>query len=92
LETAVGAALYNRIVGSDVELSYWSSRNRELDFVLRRGGRLVAIEVKCGPSGRPQPGMAAFCADHEVERKLLVGGEGIPLAEFLRTDPSAWFE
>jgi predicted AAA+ superfamily ATPase len=92
VETAVGAALYNGLIGSDVELYYWSSRNRELDFVMRRGADLVAIEVKSGRGRRPQPGIAAFCAEYEVRRKLLVGGDGIPLEDFFNTDPVSWFD
>ena len=48
VESAIGAALENSIKGTAVELFYWSSRNREVDFVISLGGALVALEVKSG--------------------------------------------
>ena len=48
VETAVGAHLYNTSIGTAVELSWWRHRNHEVDFVLRRGPYLTAIEVKTG--------------------------------------------
>ena len=48
VESAVGATMANGLAGKRAELLYWSSRNREVDFVLRRGDDLVAIEVKSG--------------------------------------------
>ena len=38
----------NGLKGENIELYYWSSRNREVDFVLSSGKALVAIEVKSG--------------------------------------------
>jgi predicted AAA+ superfamily ATPase len=46
VESSVGAALANGIRGRSLELSYWSSRNREVDFVLSCGDTVIAIEVK----------------------------------------------
>ena len=92
VETAVGAYLYNSFVGTDVKLFYWSARNAELDFVLSQGDKLVAIEVKSGTRQRPLPGLAAFCREYHVAKKLLVGGDGLPLEEFLLTLPARWLE
>jgi len=92
VESAVGATLANGVAGTDVKLSYWAGRNREVDFVLGRGSRLAAIEVKSGRRRTNLPGMAAFCQQFEVKRKLLVGAQGMPLEEFLLTPPTAWVE
>lgn len=89
-ESAVGAALYNGLQGMQAELCYWSSGNREVDFVLRRGDVVVAIEVKSGRRQRPLPGLAAFAKTHHVTRKLLVGTEGISWQDFLLTPPTIW--
>ncbi len=48
VESAVGSSLANGIIGKNIELFYWSSRNREVDFVLSRKNELVTIEVKSG--------------------------------------------
>jgi len=92
VETAVGACLRNGLVGTDADLFYWSSRNRELDFVLRRGDTVVAIEVKSGRRRASLRGMDAFVKQYRVKRKLLAGGDGIPLEDFLLTPPVHWLD
>jgi predicted AAA+ superfamily ATPase len=85
VESAIGAHLANAAAGGAGELSYWRHRNREVDFVLRRGRKVVAIEVKSGTSGGLLPGLAAFSEEYRPQRTILVGGDGIPIEEFLRT-------
>ena len=75
-----------------VDIFYWRARNREVDFVLRRGKRLTAIEVKSGPGKAALPGIAAFSEEFPVSRKILVGGDGIPLEEFFTTPMNALLE
>ncbi len=90
VESVVGAHLVNSTVGSEVEVSYWRDRGREVDFVLRGGGRVAAIEVKSGRRRRALAGMAAFAARYAPSRTLLVGGDGFALEEFLLTPATAW--
>jgi predicted AAA+ superfamily ATPase len=86
-ETAVGAHLVNESAGSGIEVSYWRERNREVDFVLQRGRALVAIEVTSSRRKDTLPGMGAFADAYTPKRRLLVGGQGMPLEEFLGTPP-----
>ena len=74
-----------------MELFYWSSRNREVDFVLSRKDELIAIEVKSGRNKGSLPGIAAFSEEFKVKRKLLVGSKGISLDEFLLIPPEELF-
>jgi hypothetical protein len=92
VESAIGAALANGIAGTDMELFYWSGRNREVDFVLKRGRFLTAIEVKSGRKKGTLPGMKAFSREFSVSRNLLVGRGGIDIEEFLLTPPGRWVE
>jgi len=92
VESAIGAALVNGLKGTQAELFYWSSRNREVDFVLQRGENLVAIEVKSNLRKTGLPGIEAFSKEFRVKRKLLVGAQGIPLQEFLITPPEKWLD
>ena len=80
----------NGIRGESIELFYWSSRNREVDFILSRGETLVAIEVKSGCRKASLPGIEAFSKEFPVKKKLLVGAQGIPIADFLLTPPAEW--
>ena len=95
VESGVGAHLYNT-AASNVHLHYWRRDSHEVDFVLQRGPRLVAIEVKSGsePSRRTTalPGMRAFERKYRPRRSLLVGQGGIPLEEFLAEPAGYWFE
>jgi len=68
-----------------MEVCYWQSRDREVDFVLGSGARIVAIEVKSGRRRARFPGLEPLCREFTVHRKLLVGGDGISLKEFLET-------
>jgi predicted AAA+ superfamily ATPase len=90
VESAVGAALANGIRGKGIELFYWASRNKEVDFVLRRARNLTVIEVKSGRRKTSLPGVEAFSREFRVKRKLLVGTQGIQLKEFLLTPPEQW--
>ena len=90
VETAVGAHLIGGLAGSTAEVFYWRERNQEVDFVLRQGGQIVAIEVKSGRRRDALPGMEAFAGCYARARKLLVGGDGIPLEDFLTTPPAEW--
>jgi len=83
VESAVGAHLLNGARGTNVEIFYWRDRNREVDFVLRRGKALVAIEVKTGRRKTALPGMDAFVKRFKRIRSILVGPGGMPLEEFL---------
>jgi len=92
VESAIGATLANGLKGTQVELFYWLERNREVDFVLRKGKTLIAIEVKSGRRKTSFPGMEAFSKMFPVKRKLLVGSQGIPWQEFLMTPSEKWLE
>ena len=92
VESSIGATLANGIRGRSLELSYWSSRNREVDFVLSRGDIVIAIEVKSGRKKTSLPGMEAFSKEFAVKKKLLVGSHGIPLEEFFCVPVEEWFK
>lgn len=90
VETAVGAHLVNGTAGTGAEVFYWREGNDEVDFVLKAGGRVTAIEVTGAPRKTALSGMEAFAARFRPKRKLLVGGQGVPLEEFLRTPAGEW--
>ena len=89
-ESAVGAHLANAAAAGACELFYWRERDKEVDFIVRAGRRLTAIEVKSVRSRHAQPGLAAFAAAFKPQRKLLIGGDGIPVEEFLARPIGHW--
>ena len=90
IESAVGAHLANAAAVGDCEVHYWRERNREVDFVVRRGRTLAAVEVKSGRAPETLPGMAAFSDAFGPTRQLLVGGDGIDVGSFLATPVTEW--
>jgi uncharacterized protein len=86
VESAVGAHLVN----AAVEVFYWRERNREVDFVTRSGRVLTAIEVTSGRRNDALPGLAEFDRSYHPQRKLLVGGQGLDLDEFLASPAAQW--
>jgi predicted AAA+ superfamily ATPase len=90
VESAVGAHLAGHAATAGFELLYWRERNAEVDYVVREGQRVLAIEVKGSPRKGSLPGMAAFAKRYPAARRLLVGGGGIPVEEFLGSPPARW--
>lgn len=89
-ESAVGAHLANAAAAGFCELYYWRDRNREVDFVVRAGRSVTAIEVKSGRARDAHPGLAAFVEAFKPKRRLLVGGDGIAVEEFLSRPAEHW--
>ena len=90
VESSVGAHLANGALADGYELFYWRDRNREVDFVVKAGRRITAVEVKSGMRREVLSGMEAFSAAFKIDRQLLVGGDGIPIEEFLLKPVEHW--
>ncbi len=46
VESAIGAHLLSQSFKSDYSMSYWRERNDEVDFILQKSGKIIAVEVK----------------------------------------------
>lgn len=91
VECTVGAHLFNTAT-PDIRLHYWRDGALEVDFVLRRGPRVIAVEVKSGPGRSRLRGLEAFEKRFSPIRSLLVGEGGVPLADFLSVPAVHWFD
>jgi len=60
--------------------------------VLSAGKSVVGIEVKSGRRETSLPGMATFAKAFPLQRQLLVGPQGIPLADFLAEPAAKWMQ
>ncbi|KKQ33028.1 MAG: hypothetical protein US49_C0003G0056 [candidate division TM6 bacterium GW2011_GWF2_37_49] len=85
IESVVGAHLLNSIRGTQIELFYWREGDSEVDFVLKRGDSITAIEVKSGPENFRRSGIDLFVREFKPSRVLLVGDQGIPVSDFLKS-------
>jgi predicted AAA+ superfamily ATPase len=89
-ESAVGAHLLNSSFIDNYRLYYWRYNNNEVDFVIEKGNKIVAIEVKSG-TGKIKKGMETFRKRYNPSRVYLVGETGIRWEEFLQTSPNELF-
>lgn len=90
VESAIGAHLMNTSRGTGIEVQYWLERNREVDFILVSGRAVSALEVKSTARPTSLPGVDAFMKMCPGARPLLVGAQGIPLADFLARPAKEW--
>lgn len=90
VENAVGGHLLNHLQGMAYEVGYWRHRSREVDYVVRAGDELWAIEVKSGQPGATS-GLSAFRQQHPSARSMILGQGGLPLEEFFATSPLSIF-
>lgn len=90
VESAAGAHLVNGLAGTRADVLYWRERSREVDYVVSRGRVVAALEVRSGRRKESVPGFEAFDRMYRPRRKILVGGDGLPLEEFLRTPAERW--
>jgi predicted AAA+ superfamily ATPase len=90
IENAVGAHLLNHLTELSYSVYYWRYRGLEVDFVVKTPKQLWGIEVKSGNSKNPK-GLAEFIKHYPKARTLAVGGQGMDLEEFFRTDPRDLF-
>ena len=87
---AVGAHLCNSLSGVEYTITYWRKGDREVDFVVTRGSKSWAIEVKGGRTGKLS-GLEHFRRIYPESNALLVGEGGIPLEKFFKSDAGVWF-
>ena len=89
-ESAIGAHLLNFAMMKKFDLYYWNENNREVDFVLERRGKLIALEVKTGVDSA-NLGMEIFAKKFNPLAIYTIGTNGIPIEEFLSSDPTELF-
>jgi uncharacterized protein len=90
VESAVDAHLVNAAAPGECEVFYWRERSVEVDFIVRCGHTLTALEVKSGRASAARSGLQVFSELFKPRRKLLVGADGIALESFLSRPAEFW--
>ncbi|AKJ65415.1 ATP-binding protein [Kiritimatiella glycovorans] len=91
-ESSVGAHLTRMAFEHGLGLFYWRHGNDEVDFVLTREKRHLAIEVKSGRKRDALNGLKKFNAQFTPHRTLVIGTGGMPVREFFETPAHALFQ
>ncbi len=90
VESSIGAHLLNYAVPERYNVYYWREGNLEVDFVLERNGKLIALDVKSGRRAE-NAGMSEFAKKFNPQKVLLVGTGGITCESFLKMNPKELF-
>ncbi|MCL2501317.1 MAG: ATP-binding protein [Defluviitaleaceae bacterium] len=82
VESAVGAYLLARGKEEGFEIYWWRERSDEVDFVIKKGSQLTALEVK---SGRVKNvgGSLIFKQQYPEALSLVIGSANLGLEDFL---------
>lgn len=91
VESAIGAHLINHALSEKFTLHYWRTHNEEVDFIIEKGTKTVALEIKSGATQR-NSGMTAFQKQFNPHKVLLIGNSGIPWQNFLKLNPVELFK
>lgn len=92
VESAVGAHLLNS-ASPLTDVRYWRDGDYEVDFILRRGPRTVAVEVKSGRRRARRSGLAKFERRFNPQASFVVGeGQDVALGEFLSQPADHWID
>jgi predicted AAA+ superfamily ATPase len=89
VESAVGTHLINN-KPENSRLYYWRESPSEVDFVLAYGENLLAIEVKSGGDYAAPKGLKVFSEKFKNVTPLVVGAEGLTIADFLLQPVERW--
>lgn len=84
-ESGIGAWIVSQAFIHRIEVFYWRDRDDEVDFILRKKGSVVAIEVKSNAEKKTD-GLAVFREKFNPKSAFIVGDGGISAEEFLTMD------
>jgi uncharacterized protein len=84
-ESAIGAHIINEAFMHHFAVTYWRDGNDEVDFVLCKNRKTVAIEVKSNGEGTTK-GLARFRQLFSPTLAIVVGENGVKPEDFLKMD------
>ena len=84
-ESAIGAYILSEAFVHRLEVYYWREGNDEVDFILKKNQKFVAIDVKSNGESMTQ-GMARFQREFSPHLTIVVGENGINPELFLSMD------
>jgi predicted AAA+ superfamily ATPase len=92
VESSCGSHIVRLQQSFDYESYYWREKNDEMDFVIKSGANLAAVEIK-SRSRFTNSGIAAFRKKYPKGKTYVVSyqddpsGLAIPMEQFLKTKP-----
>jgi predicted AAA+ superfamily ATPase len=90
VESAVGGHLVSQGQTEGLSVLYWRQGDKEVDYIVKKGRSITAIEVKSGEEDMFLSGMDDFSKIFRPKRMLLIGKGGIALSQFLSDPIRKW--
>ncbi len=90
IESATGAWLAGNADEIGYRLYYWRDKADEVDFVLEKDSKTIAIEVKSGHRTM-NAGLPAFQKMFNPQLAFVVGSGGVSIEDFLQADLAKLF-
>jgi predicted AAA+ superfamily ATPase len=90
IESAVGAHLINYSISYNFSVYYWRERNDEVDFIVEKGGKTIALEIKSNDS-QSGKGLEVFNRKFKPDKSYLISNRGLSWQEFLKINPAELF-
>ena len=89
-ESGIGAWIVSQTFVHRIEVFYWRERVNEVDFILRKKGSVIAIEVKSNAE-KNTTGLDTFRMNFKPNSAFIVGAGGISAEDFLSMDIMSLF-
>ncbi len=90
VESTIGSHLLNFSHLEQFGVYYWRQRDDEINFVIKKGNKIIGLEVKSGQKQYTK-GMKEFKNSFPDSKLMLIGPSGLPWQEFLKMDPDDLF-
>lgn len=90
-ESAVGAHIISNAFTGDYDVFYWREKDKEVDYILKKKSRIVAIEVKSN-SETYNAGLEEIRKMYHPYATMVVGEGGMEVEYFLSINPAKLFE
>ena len=85
-ESAIGAHIACNTFTSGYQAYYWRENNQEVDYIVKSGSKISAIEVKSNHDSASK-GLTLFREKFNPQSALIVGFGGFPPDQFLSQNP-----
>ena len=90
-ESVIGAHIISNAFIGGYKVFYWRERDKEVDYILQKKSRIVAIEVKSNRE-KYNAGLEEIRKMYNPYMTMVVGDGGMKAEDFLSINPTKLFE
>ncbi len=91
VESAIGSYLLNQCRINNISLYYWRDGNSEVDFILKKGSKLISLEVKSGTI-KNNKGLSEFAGRFKTFKTIVISNDTISWKDFIKIDINSLFD